>query len=153
MSYRPKSSEEIRRNMSAIRSADTQPEMKLRRELHRIGLRFRLHARDLPGRPDIIFRPERVAIFVDGDFWHARALRERGPTELRASIRTQNREYWVSKFTKRVARDDEVTRQLIDLGWSVVRFWESDLLREVSECARLVERELRSRRRLRSRTR
>src|SRR6202023_2421361 len=82
--YRPKSAEEIRRNMSAIRSTDNRTERLLRSALHRRGLRFRKYVSDVPGRPEIVFRREHVAVFVDGDYWHCRVLQERGLSAFRA---------------------------------------------------------------------
>src|SRR5262245_57078120 len=127
MGYRPKDADEIRRNMSAIRSRDNKTELALRRALHARGLRFRLHVATLYGRPDIIFPREKVAVFVDGDFWHARKLREQGAQALRESIRTPSQAYWLSKFARRIERDDDVTRSLRADGWIVLRYWESEV--------------------------
>lgn len=113
--------------MSAIRSTENQTEVALRSALHRAGLRFRKYATDLPGKPDIVFRGSKVAVFVDGDFWHARVLRESGMRALRRRVEGRNREYWLSKFQRRVARDDEVNASLRREGWRVLRFWESEL--------------------------
>lgn len=124
---RRKSDTEIARNMSAIRSTENQTEVALRSALHRAGLRFRKYATDLPGKPDIVFRGSKVAVFVDGDFWHARVLRESGMRALRRRVEGRNREYWLSKFQRRVARDDEVNASLRREGWRVLRFWESEL--------------------------
>jgi len=115
------------RNMSAIRSTENRTEVALRSALHRSGLRFRKYARDLPGNPDIVFRRARVAVFVDGDFWHARVLREDGLQALRARVAGPNKSYWLQKFQRRVARDDEVNTSLRASGWRVLRFWESEL--------------------------
>lgn len=115
--------------MGAIRSTDNATEVALRSALHRMGLRFRKYRRDLPGRPDIVFARERIAIFVDGDYWHARVLVERGPAALAqnlARLPELSRRYWEQKFTRRVARDQEVSAALADLGWLVLRVWESD---------------------------
>lgn len=125
--YRAKARGEIARNMSAIRSTDNAAEVALRKSLHRLGFRYRLQAKSLAGRPDFVFPSKRVAVFVDGDFWHARLLRERGEAELAAQLRTSNRTYWIQKFRRRVQRDDEVTSSLTKQGWSVVRCWESEI--------------------------
>lgn len=147
MDYRPKSADEIRRNMSAIRSRDNRAELALRRALHRKGLRFRLHRRDLPGSPDLIFVREQVAVFVDGDFWHARRLREEGLGALTVGIKTPKRAYWLAKFQRRVARDDEVTAALRQRGWLVLRYWESDLRRNEGIITDAIERAVLRRRR------
>lgn len=113
--------------MSAIRSTENKVEVALRSSLHRVGLRFRKYAPDLPGKPDIVFRGAKVAVFVDGDFWHARVLRENGIEALGARVRGPNRAYWLTKFQRRVVRDDEVNAALRSNGWTVLRFWESEL--------------------------
>jgi DNA mismatch endonuclease (patch repair protein) len=117
--------------MSAIRSRDNQTELVLRRALHAAGLRFRLHRRGMLGKPDLVFVREKVAVFVDGDFWHARELRQQGIDAVRAHIRTPTQAYWLKKFARRVDRDDEVTRGLTAEGWQVLRFWESDTKRNI----------------------
>jgi DNA mismatch endonuclease Vsr len=105
------------------RAQDTKPELLLRRELWRLGLRYRLHAALLPGKPDIVFPAAKVAVFCDGDFWHGRGWRSR-----RAKLaRGANARYWIPKIEANIARDHHVTRELRALGWTVLRFWETDL--------------------------
>jgi len=105
--------------MSAIRSRDNRTEVALRQSLHALGLRFRLHRRDLPGRPDIVFARERVAIFVDGDYWHARSVREatEDPYE---RFTAERRDYWRQKFERRIQLDDTATAALKASGWIVL---------------------------------
>lgn len=117
--------------MSSIRSRDNQTEVALRKALHAKGLRYRLHPKGILGKPDIVFSAKRVAVFVDGDFWHARLLRESGMDSFPSLIRTPGKQYWHDKFQRRITRDDEVTKALRDAGWTVIRFWESDLRRDV----------------------
>lgn len=126
--------------MSAIRSTGGKTEVALRSLLHRRGLRFRKNYAKLIGKPDIVFPGARVAVFIDGDYWHARVLRERGPEALYDRIKTANRDYWIDKFTKRVKRDDEVTAALEKDGWTVLRFWESDVRGDIEGAAESVER-------------
>ena len=126
--------------MSAIRSTGGKTEVALRSLLHRRGLRFRKNYAKLIGRPDIVFPGARVAVFIDGDYWHARVLRECGPEALYDRIKTANRDYWIDKFTKRVKRDDEVTAALEEDGWTVLRFWESDVRGDIEGVAESVER-------------
>lgn len=125
--------------MSAIRSTGGKAEVALRSILHGRGLRFRKNDAKLAGKPDIVFAGARVAVFVDGDYWHARVLREEGPQALQERIKTPNRAYWIAKFNRRVARDDEVTATLKADGWTVIRLWESDVRRALADAADLVE--------------
>jgi DNA mismatch endonuclease, patch repair protein len=119
--------------MSRIRSRDTSPERILRSSLWRAGLRFRLQARTPHGRPDVVFPKARVAIFIDGCFWH-------GCPEHYVRPRTRN-EFWSSKLRENVERDRRQTLQLEAEGWHVCRFWEHQIfesLPEVVECVRVV---------------
>ena len=125
--------------MSAIRSTGGKTEVALRSILHRRGLRFRKNDARLVGKPDIVFSGARVAVFIDGDYWHARVLREKGPKALYDRIKTANRDYWIGKFTKRVKRDDGVTAALEAEGWTVLRFWESDVRGDLERIADLIE--------------
>ncbi len=120
------------RTMSRIRSEDTGPEMALRRPVWRLGLRYRTHVRALPGTPDMAFPSARVAVFVDGDFWHGRLLREAGKCP------AHNGAAWRAKLERNAARDARVDGKLRALGWLPVRFWASDVLRDADACARLV---------------
>ena len=102
----------VSRNMAAVRARDGKAEKLLRRLLWRRGLRFRLCRRDLPGKPDLSFSRQRVAVFVDGDFWHARVLLEQGSAALHASIQNPRAEWWVAKLTRNAVRDREVRAAL-----------------------------------------
>lgn len=147
MIYRPKSREEISRNMSAIRSTENKVESALRSRLHRMGLRYRKYAKELPGRPDFIFAKERVAVFVDGDYWHGRILVEQGMAALEARLRTPNKDYWLKKISRRVERDRSVTCALEDEGWLVLRAWESDVKKDIEAAALQIADRVRGRRR------
>nr|WP_282960736.1 very short patch repair endonuclease [Actibacterium sp. MT2.3-13A] len=107
-------------NMSRIRAKDTKPELIVRRMLHSMGYRYRLHAPDLPGKPDIVFRPRRKVIFVHGCFWH------RHPSCSKATTPKTRQEFWQEKFRKNVQRDLAVHQQLSDLGWSCLVVWECE---------------------------
>jgi len=113
--------------MSRVRSKDSRAELALRRELHAHGLRYRLHASDVVGRPDIVIRKWKFAVFVDGDMWHGNEHHRRGLSSL-AELFPTNTEFWVSKITKNMERDKTVTSKLTADGWIVVRVWESDVL-------------------------
>lgn len=147
MSRGPKSKAEITRNMSAIRSRDNRTEVALRQRLFALGMRYRLHPNTVFGRPDIVFSRERVAVFVDGDYWHARALREHGLQSLKRRLKDAANDYWINKFTRRVVRDDEVTATLRYFGWIVIRLWESDLRRDLEPSAAMIVAAVRDRRR------
>lgn len=113
--------------MAAVRGKDSRAELALRRELHRRGIRYRLHARDVKGKPDIVIRSRKLAVFVDGDFWHGNAHRVRGLRRMEDLFPT-NREWWMAKIRRNVERDQEVTQALREDGWRVVRLWESEVL-------------------------
>ena len=112
------SSEHVSRQMRRMPRTDTQPELALRRELHRRGLRFRVNHRGLPGRPDIALTRAQLAVFVDGCFWHA--CPDHGV------LPKSNRRWWEAKLRRNVVRDREKDLALKDLGWLVVHVWEHD---------------------------
>lgn len=109
------------RMMASIRGQDTRPEMMVRRFLHGKGFRYRLHARSLPGSPDLVLPKYRLAIFVHGCFWH----RHTGCRY--ATIPDQNREKWQRKFVQNVERDQRNINQLLERGWRVIVVWECGL--------------------------
>ena len=109
--------------MARVRARDTRPEMTLRRALWAHGLRYRLHTSDLPGRPDIVFRPRRVAVFVHGCFWHRHDC-SAGVREPRS-----NQAFWRGKFQANVARDKRAHAALAHAGWAIVVVWECELRR------------------------
>jgi len=131
--------------MSAIRASGNQTESAVRKTLHRMGFRYRKYASDLPGRPDIAFKTAKVAVFIDGDYWHARILQEKGLAALEQSLRTESRDYWIAKFQRRVKRDQEVTQILSESGWLVLRFWESDARRSIANTAEEIAQAVKSR--------
>jgi DNA mismatch endonuclease (patch repair protein) len=110
-------------NMSRIKGSDTGPEKLLRSGLHARGLRFRLHRRDLPGCPDIVFPASRIAVFVDGCFWHGCPLHGARPKS--------NRTFWRKKLSRNKKRDKEVTALLEAQGWTVMRYWEHEIKRDI----------------------
>lgn len=109
--------------MSRVRSSNTRPELIVRRLLHAMGYRYRLHAPDLPGRPDVVFRGRRKAIFIHGCFWHQHP----DPTCALARQPKSRHEFWLPKFAANVGRDERVLAELADLGWSVFVVWECRL--------------------------
>ncbi|HTF40876.1 MAG TPA: very short patch repair endonuclease [Propionibacteriaceae bacterium] len=144
--YRPKDPAAVHRNMSAIRATENRTERALRSALHRLGLRYRKYATSLPGRPDIVFPVQKVAVFVDGDYWHARVLQERGLRAFRATVKKkETRTYWLAKLRRNAERDHAVTLTLRKAGWLVVRLWESDAKRDVPKAAARIARAVRRR--------
>jgi DNA mismatch endonuclease (patch repair protein) len=108
-------------NMSRIRGKDTRPEKHLRSLLHAAGFRFRLHMKELPGRPDIVLPRYRTAIFVHGCYWH------RHSSCRLATTPSSNREFWLEKFAGTVARDKRNREALEAAGWTVLTVWECEL--------------------------
>ena len=108
-------------NMRRIKSKNTKPEMLVRRMAHQMGYRFRLHRKDLPGKPDLVFPSRKKAIFVHGCFWHL----HRGCNEGR--IPSSRVAYWEPKLLRNVARDATRRRELRKLGWRSLVVWECQL--------------------------
>lgn len=106
--------------MRAVKGKNTLPELQVRRLLHSMGFRFRLHRRDMPGCPDIVLPKHKICLFVHGCFWHQH------PGCKRAALPSSNFDFWSSKFKKNVIRDKENIKKLNDLGWKVVIIWECE---------------------------
>jgi DNA mismatch endonuclease (patch repair protein) len=119
--------------MSRIRGVDTGIETALRSTLHRLGYRFRKHVRRLPGRPDVVFVAERLAVFVDGDFWHGWRF-PRWASKLKP--------FWSTKIATNRKRDRANHRRLRALGWRVLRVWEHEVERDLDACVRRVTKVL-----------
>lgn len=105
--------------MSKVRGENTKPEIKVRKLLHSMGYRFRLHRCDLPGKPDIVMPKYRAVVFVNGCFWHG------CPTCRRARPKT-NEDYWNRKLDRNIQRDQENYRKLKEAGWRVIIVWECE---------------------------
>ena len=106
--------------MARIRARDTKPEMRVRRSLHSAGLRYRLHAKGLPGKPDIVFPRARVALFIHGCFWHQHP----DPACKLARMPKSRLEFWRPKLEGNRVRDEKVRLELEELGWAVIEIWE-----------------------------
>lgn len=107
--------------MSHIRSKDTKPEVLVRRFLFAHGFRFRLHRKDLPGKPDIVLSKYKTVIFINGCFWH-------GHQDCKYStIPETNREFWKNKISGNIQRDKETYSRLVKLGWNVIEIWQCQL--------------------------
>ena len=122
------------KRMSHVKLKKGNAETILAKALWHKGFRYRLNYKKLPGSPDIVITKNNVAVFVDGEFWHGYDWGNR-KTKLK-----RNREYWVAKIEENIARDKRVNEQLHQLGWSVIRFWEKDVLNNLEECVDSIER-------------
>ena len=119
-----------RRIMSAVRGTDTKPELAVRCLVHAMGYRYRLHRKDLPGKPDLVFAGRRKVVFVHGCFWHRHeSCRKATEPKTRA-------DFWAEKFKANVARDRRVEEELSDQGWTSLVIWEC----ETKDTASLAER-------------
>lgn len=117
--------------MSKIRGKDTKAELIFRKalsaEVYPKGYRYRLHYKKIPGSPDVVFVKQKIAIFIDGDFWHGRRYGKEG--------KTMRKKFWRDKIETNIRRDRRVNRQLKKLGWTILRFWESDVRRNLEKSA------------------
>lgn len=123
------------------RSRDTKAELCLRSALWKAGLRYRKNVQDLPGKPDLVFPRARVVVFCDGDFWHGRnweVLRQR------LAVRA-NADYWRAKIAANRERDERTTLRLEAEGWTVLRFWETDIARDPGTAVQIVSDAVRRR--------
>lgn len=112
------------KNMSKIKSKNTKPELLLRKKLWHSGLKgYRLNKKGVDGTPDIVYLKKKVAIFVDGEFWHGRNWNSK-----KKRIKT-NKNYWLPKIEKNILRDEAVNMKLLYKGWTVLRFWDTDILK------------------------
>ena len=121
--------EQRHKNMSHIRGKNTKPEILLRKALWHRGLRYRKNYKMLPGSPDIVITLYHIAVFVDGDFWHAKGHQECPGEQIES-----NKDFWQKKLKRNVERDKEVNDTLTDMGWLVLRFWESDIKKDLQKC-------------------
>lgn len=118
--------------MSSVRTKDTKPELSLRRMLHRLGYRFRLHRKDLPGSPDIVFPARRKVIFVHGCYWHGHGCQW-------GKLPKSNQTYWLGKIRANQARDARNAADLQALGWGVLTIWQCELRRSDDALRRAVD--------------
>lgn len=118
-----------RKVMQRIRSKNTKPEALLRKALWRAGIRYRKNYRSLPGTPDIAITKSKIAIFVDGDFWHAR-----GHEHAMGEPIGTNKDFWARKLSRNIERDREVNDALMEEGWLVLRVWESEIYKDINRC-------------------
>lgn len=106
--------------MKSVSQKDTKPEMRLRKMLHGMGLRYRLHDKRLPGSPDLVFPKHKAVIFVHGCFWHRHGCKQ-------TTTPATRKDFWVAKFKANVERDSKNVKELEDAGWRVMIVWECEL--------------------------
>ena len=128
-----RTAEQISAVMRKIKSKDSKAELALRKELWRRGLRYRKNCPQVFGRPDVAFIGRRIAVFCDGDFWHGRNWEER-----KDDFKSR-RDYWVPPIERNIRRDAEVTAYLEQNGWTVLRFWETVIQKDLRSCADEIE--------------
>lgn len=128
--------EQRRRNMQAIRSRDTKDEVLLAKSLWTRGWRYRKNDKSVFGKPDIVFKKYRVAVFVDSEYFHGKDWDSE-----KHRIKSR-REFWWPKIERNMERDREVTEKLTAAGWVVLRFWSRDIRKNTDECIETIEREL-----------
>ncbi len=128
----------VSKAMSRVRSENTSPELEFQAALESAGVGYEKYAADVPGKPDLVLREERVAIFIDGDYWHGNQWKRRQFTSLDEQFENiHSKDYWVRKIKRNVERDISNTKKLSESGWRVVRLWESDLKKDLERCVSL----------------
>ena len=118
--------------MSKIRGKNTKPELAFRKALYAAGYRYRIDYKKLIGKPDILLKKYKTAIFIDGEYWHGHNWEERKP-----KVKT-NREFWIAKIERNMQRDREVNAELKRLGYTVFRFWETEVKKNLKDCVQKV---------------
>ena len=127
--------EQRRRNMQNIHQKDTSIELCLRKALWKKGYRYRKNVKTLPGKPDIVITKYKIEIFCDSEFFHGKdweVLKQR----LEKGV---HGDFWVKKITNNRRRDDEVNKKLLFMGWTVIRFWGKEIMKNTDECERVIE--------------
>ncbi|NMH86974.1 very short patch repair endonuclease [Flavivirga algicola] len=114
--------------MSKIRGKNTKPEMRFRKALWKEGVRYRVNSKQLPGQPDISIKKYKLAIFIDGEYWHGYNWDER-----KGKLKT-NRDFWIPKIERNMQRDREVNAQLRDMGYTIFRFWAHEIKNNLKTC-------------------
>lgn len=129
-----KTREQISYNMRQVKNKDSKIEILLRKELWRRGLRYRKNVTTIFGKPDIVFKSKKVAVFCDSEFWHGFDWDNR-----KQDIKS-NKDFWIAKIERNIQRDREVTEKLTSEGWTVLRFWGNDIKRHTEQCADTIEK-------------
>lgn len=119
--------------MGKIKSVNTKPEILLRKALWAKGYRYRVHPKSIPGKPDILITKYKLAIFVDGEFWHGHDWQTK-----KKKLKT-NSAFWIPKIERNMQHDEEVNQQLQELGWTVMRIWQQHIEKNLSGCVKTIE--------------
>ena len=127
--------EQRRKNMRHIKSKDTSIEVKLRKELWNRGYRYRKNVSNLPGKPDIVLTKYKIAIFCDSEFFHGKDWEVLKPR----LEKSNNADYWVKKISRNMERDNIINIVLLFMGWTVIRFWGKDILKNIDDCISVIE--------------
>jgi DNA mismatch endonuclease (patch repair protein) len=128
--------EQRRKNMQAIKSIETKEEVLLAKALWNLGYRYRKNNKKIFGKPDISFSKYKIAIFVDGEFFHGKDWENQ-----KNRIKT-NRDYWIPKIERNIQRDKEVTEYLLSINWKVIRFWSKEVKKNLSSCLEIIQQEI-----------
>lgn len=129
-----KTKEQISFNMKQIKNKDSKIEVILRKALWARGLHYRKNVTSIIGKPDIVFKGKKVAVFCDSEFWHGYDW------ENRKKDFKSNQEFWIPKIERNMERDLEVTRQLESDGWTVLRFWGKEITKHTEDCVNIIEK-------------
>lgn len=132
-----KSKEQISYNMKQIKNKDSKIEIILRKELWSRGLRYQKNVTTIFGKPDLVFKTKKVAVFCDSEFWHGYNWEER-----KKDFKS-HQEFWIPKIERNMQRDIEVNEELRKQGWTVLRFWGKDIKNKTVQCADIIEKAVR----------
>lgn len=127
--------EQRHKNMKNIKSKNTSIEIDLRRALWKKGYRYRKNYNELPGKPDIVLTKYKIVIFCDSEFFHGKDWEVLKPRLEKGN----NSEYWLKKIERNRERDQEINKELLFLGWTVIRFWGKEIKQDVSQCVKVIE--------------
>lgn len=127
--------EQRRKTMQNIRSKDTTIEIRLRRALWAKGYRYRKNYKLLPGKPDIVLTKYKIAVFCDSEFFHGKDWEILRPQLEKGN----NSDFWINKISKNMQRDDQINKELLFRGWTVIRFWGKEILKKTDECVKVIE--------------
>ncbi|HFB6445628.1 TPA: very short patch repair endonuclease [Neisseria gonorrhoeae] len=131
--------EQRKKCMQSNKSTGTKPELVLAKAMWALGLRYRKNSGSIFGKPDFSFKKYKVAVFVDGEFWHGKDW------EQKKAVIKGNREFWIAKIERNIQRDIEVTGRLKAEGWTVLRFWSNDVVKNTTCCAEKVKKIIQTR--------